>query len=371
VECFIRNYEWEKNPGECEYKLTENGEIRKGNITSVKEFGIYGASKYIRVTTDIDRSTMELSDLRNPIWHQEQLFLKVMVQGKASLYNYTDEYSTKFFYSVNDSLVKQLIYKKYLTYDNKVTANIAFCQQLLNYVNCANTPISSIRDMDYKQGDLERYFKNYNACAGNTAIVFDHKLNKGKFNLRITPGINYTSFSMFVISHSTPYRRIDFDNQTNFRLGFEAEYLLPFYNNKFGILLEPTYQSYTSKKEFGAKVAAINYNSIELLAGIRYYFFLNDNTKIFINGMLNSVASSNLNSKIEIPNDLDNTVMPFKIKEKFNVAYGGGIDYKRLSVEFRFYSNQKIMDDGYGWSSEYQKISLILGYNLSGKGHHK
>jgi alpha-amylase/alpha-mannosidase (GH57 family) len=63
--------------------------------------------------------------------------------------------------------------------------------------------------------------------------------------------------------------------------------------------------------------------------------------------------------------------MPFKIKEKFNVAYGGGIDYKRLSVEFRFYSNQKIMDDGYGWSSEYQKISLILGYNLSGKGHHK
>jgi len=371
VECFMRNYEWEKNPAECEYKLTENGEIKKGNITSVKEFGIYGASKYIRVTTNIDRSSTDLSDLRNPVWNEEQLFLKVIVQGKASLFNYTDEHSTKFFYSVKDSLIKQLIYKKYLTYSNKVTANIAFCQQLFNEVNCANTPISSISDMDYKQGDLERYFKNYNACAGTPVVDFDHKINKGKFNIRITPGMNYSSFSMFVFSHYMTYKKIDFDSQSSFRLGFEVEYLLPFYSNKFGVLLEPAFQNFNSNKEYGTKIATIKHNSIELLAGIRYYIFLNDHTKIFINGLMNSIVNRNFNSKIEIPNDLDSTLMPLTIKEKFNPAYGGGLNYKRLSAELRYYSNQKIMEDSYGWTSDYKKISLIVGYNLSGNRHNK
>jgi len=365
IECFIRNYEWEKCPSECEYKLTENGNIKKGDITSIKEFSIYGSSKYIRVNTKIDRSESELSEFRNPIWHQEQLFLKVLVQGKASLYNYEDENSSKFFYSVKDSLIQQLVYKKYLINGNQPTVNVSFRQQLLNNVNCANTTVSSIEHFDYCQGDLERYFKKYNECMGDSFIFYDRKKNRAKFNLRITPGINYSSFSMFTYSHSTTYRRIDFDGQTNFRLGLEAECILPFYKNKFGITLEPTYQYFNAQKVTESNVAEINYRSLELAVGIRYYLLLNEKTKIFIDGLINSFASSNLNSNV----DLDHSTL--KMNQKTNLALGGGIDYKRISVELRYYSFQRILDANYNWTSDYNKISFIIGYNLLKTGHNK
>lgn len=366
IGCFIKNYEWEKNPGECEYKLTENGDTKKGNITSIKEFSVYGSSKYTRVKTRIERSQTESSELRNPTLNQEQLFLKVLVQGKASLYNYTEENSTNFFYSVSDSPIQQLVCRKYLNNNNKIVINNIFRQQLLNDVNCANTTITTIKSIDYSEGALERYFKKYNECAGDSFIVYDHKINRGKFNLRVTPGIDYTSLSVFTYSRYSKSRTIDFDNQINFRLGLEAEYILPFYKNKWGILFEPTYQHFNSQKVTSSmdRAATMNYRSIEMAAGIRYYFLLNDRTKIFINGFLNSVASLNFNSKLDIPNDLDSTIRTLKMDEKSNVALGCGIDYKRLSVEFRYYSPQKIMVVSQEWTSKYQKYSFIIGCNL-------
>ncbi len=367
TECFIRNYEWEKTPVECEYKLTENGAIKKGDVTSIKEFNIYGSSKYIRANIKIDRSLTEISDARNPVWNQEHLFLKVLVQGKASLYNYTEENSIKYFYSVNDSLIQQLVFKKYLDDNNHITANIRFRQQLLNDVNCSHASISTFQRIEYREEDLVKYFRENNKCSGDTFAIYDGKINKGKFNLRITPGINSSSFSMFVVSHYTPYKKIDFDHQISFRVGLEAEYLLPFYSNKFGILAEPAYQYFNAQKAFGNKVAVIDYKSLELITGIRYYFLLNDKARIFINGLVNTGSISDFNSHVDVPNDLDSSLMPLVLKARSAVGYGGGLNYKRLSFEVRYYSKQKIIDYDYGWSSDYQKVSFIIGYNLLGK----
>jgi len=365
IECFIKNYEWEGNPVECEYKLVENGDIKKGDITSIKEFIIYGSSKYIRANTRIERSPAELSGLRNPTWNQEQLFLKVLVQGKASLYNYTEKNSNLFFYSVSDTLIQQLVCRKYLTDNNQIAVNNNFRQQLKNDVNCGNTA-NALKSIAYSEGELERHFKKFNDCIGETFTVYNHKINKGKFNLRITPGIDYASLSMFTFSNYTKYRNVDFDPQMSFRLGLEAEYILPFYKNKFGIIFEPTYQHFNAQKVIGSREreAKINYNSIELAAGIRYFILLNDNTKVFINGLVNSVASFNINSKLDLPNDLDSTIWTLKMQEKSNFALGCGLNHKRLSIEFRYYSPQKIMNFSQEWTSKYQKYSFIVGYNL-------
>jgi len=366
IECFIKNYEWDRNPVECEYKLAENGDIKRGDITSVKEFNVYGSYKYTRANIKIERSPAEISGLRNPTWKQEQLFLKVLVQGKASLYNYSEQNSNLFFYSVTDTLIQQLVCRKYLTDNNQVAINNNFRQQLVNDVNCANTAISTIKSIDYTEGVLERYFKKYNECAGGSFVVYDHKINRGKFNLRVTPGIDFASLSMFTFSNYTKYSDIDFDPQMNYRLGLEAEYILPFYKNKFGILFEPTYQHFNAQMIIGNRdrEAKINYNSIELAAGIRYFILLNDNTKIFINGLANSVASFNFNSKFDLPNDLDSTIWTLKMQEKSNFALGCGVNYKRLGIEFRYYSPQKITNYSQEWTSEYQKCSFIVGYNL-------
>jgi len=93
IDCLIKDTDWERNPQEFEYKRSENSDIEIGNLNSVKEFGIGVSSKFIRVETDIDRSITELAKLengRNPIWNREIVFLKVILEGKASLFVYRE-----------------------------------------------------------------------------------------------------------------------------------------------------------------------------------------------------------------------------------------------------------------------------------------
>ena len=93
VECFIKNIDWKNNPTDFKYRLTEEGETKTEYIESVKVFEIYGVSKFLRAVVNIDRSTSNINNLttsKNPIFIEEQLFLKVLVTGKATLYYYED-----------------------------------------------------------------------------------------------------------------------------------------------------------------------------------------------------------------------------------------------------------------------------------------
>ena len=100
VECLIKNSDWKNNPKEFDYKLSDNDSPKKGNLSTIKEFSVPGVMKFIRVDTKIDRSPMDesvLSDSINPDWSSERLFLKVLVEGKASLYFYQEDLFWRFF----------------------------------------------------------------------------------------------------------------------------------------------------------------------------------------------------------------------------------------------------------------------------------
>ena len=119
TECFIKNIDWANNPTEFEYKLTEKSEKKKATIKTVKEFSIYDTSKYVRATINIDisrNSNDELSTTKKAIFKEEELFLKVLIEGKASLYLYKYSNLTKFFFSKDGSKTEQLIFKKYLKF---------------------------------------------------------------------------------------------------------------------------------------------------------------------------------------------------------------------------------------------------------------
>ena len=134
VECLIKNIDWRNNPIEFEYMLSQNAIIQKASIKTVKEFGINGVTKYIRTTVNIDRSSDDLKNMsseRNPIFQEEQLFLKVLVEGKASLLLYENGNLTRFFFKTNDSITSQLVYKQYLA-ENRISQNNYFRQQLFS-----------------------------------------------------------------------------------------------------------------------------------------------------------------------------------------------------------------------------------------------
>jgi hypothetical protein len=175
TNCLIKNIDWKNNPIEFEYKQSENSESKTMTIKSIKEFGIDNISKYIRTTINIDRSSENinsLSDDKIPIFQEEELFLKVLVEGKATLYEYVDGNLIRYFYNNDNSTIEQLIFKSYITPENNIGRNNRFREQLWINLKCPNFKISEIENLEYKKNELVVFFIEYNECNNQEYVNF-------------------------------------------------------------------------------------------------------------------------------------------------------------------------------------------------------
>lgn len=372
TECLIKNIEWNYNPSEFTYKIEGSEKSKIASISNAKEFGIYNIFKYSRFTVKIDRSKQNLQTLsynRAPEWSEESLFLKQLVDGGAKLYQYKKSALNKFFYSIDNSNIEQLIYKVYKTNNENVAKNLTYINQLHKKVNCNNYTIEKIKKTNYNQSDLIKYFEHYNYCKNpKKQKETSFKINKGDFNLKLTPGVNFSSLSISNDEISQNKYNIDYGSNVTFRVGIEAEYVLPYNKNKWSLFIEPAYTYYKSKIEKEIPNGFINSTStldteaeiirIEMPVGVRYYLFLNNDSKIFINTAF--VLALDLDSKIKfnLRPDLDD------IGSK--VYFLGGLGYNlknKFSIEMRYYSKD-ILSNYLFWKSDNKTFSIILGYNL-------
>lgn len=173
------------------------------------------------------------------------------------------------------------------------------------------------------------------------------------FNLKLRPGFN--SSSLGIENSVTPSRNRNFDTELTFRLGLECEFILGFNKNKWAIIIEPIYQYYKAGDKAVTNLinTDIDYSSIELPIGVRHYLFLNDNSKVFINGLFNYDVV------------LNDSVRNLDAVSSLNFALGVGYNFnKRYGVEFRYHTSRDVLNDYLSWSSDYKTISVIFGYTL-------
>ncbi len=356
TNCLIRNIDWKNNPKEFEYKISEQTKKERLTIESVKEFGIDNVSKYIRFDVDIDRSSNYLNLLSNdkePKFKNEKLFLKVIIEGKASLFKYQDNSITRYFYQTSLLGINQLIFKKYKTTENKVRTNNEFRRQLYNNLKCSDISMADLKSIDYSKKALLKIFKKYNNCNNLGFINFEKKVKSDLFNLNIRPGLN--SSSLVVDNNHLIDRRMDYGNELAFRIGLEFEIIMKFNKNKWAVIIEPTYQSFKAKDKIITNIINpnVNYKSIELPVGLRHYLFLNNNSKIFINGSF--IYDIVLHSQVR---NLDTA-------SSNNFAMGIGYNYnKKYSVELRYQTKRNLTKGYVLRNSDYKTISLIFGYTL-------
>jgi hypothetical protein len=360
INCQIKNIDWDSNPTEFEYRLSIDDESKTATIKSAKGFGIDNISKYIRSTLDIDRSAENINNLsydRKPIFKEETLFLKVLVEGKANLYEYKDGNLTRYFYNKESSSIEQLVYKSYKTENNKIGKNNRFKNQLWNDLKCSSFKINMANNLKYQKNELIDYFAKYNECNNGAYINYEEKQKKDLFNLSFRPGVNISTLSIQnSVSNS---RNTDFGSELAFRFGIEAEFIMPFNKNKLALIIEPTYQYFNSEKEITNQNVKAEYTSIELPIGVRHYFFLNKNSKFFINGSFIIDLSSD-NSKINFESGTD-----LEIKTRNNLAFGLGYKHNdRYSLELRYQTSREILSDFVAWNSDYQTFSVIFGYSI-------
>jgi len=358
INCLIKNVGWQDNPTAIDYKLDEKADKTNATIEDIKEFAVLNEFKYIRSEVMIDRSGSSLKNLssnRKAEFQKETLFLKVILEGKASLYYYEDKDLRRFFYNVDNGEIKQLTFKEYYNKDNKIATNDRYKQELWNHLQCSTINMSKVKGLSYKKRALTKFFQYYNDCHQHQSINYDQQ-NKDEtdlFRLNLRPGVNSSTLTIQNQLLVVNARKI---SGIGFRLGTELEFLMPFNQGKWAIILEPTYQSFNQTIEDDN--IEVNYQSVEVPFGLRHYFFFNQNSKIFINGALvldfpfASTLKAGTNTNLEL-------------NSRINFALGMGYKFMdRYSLELRYLSNREILSDYQSWYTEFQTISFSLGYSI-------
>ena len=357
--CLIRNADWKNNPTTFEYKISETSETLKGSLQDAQEFGISNTVKYKRFAVKVDRSssqTEKLSNKRAPEFMDETLLLKVLVEGKGSLYQFNDDGILRFFYSLDNSGATQLIYKEYRMKDVRAI-NDSYKQQLWNELKCQGLTETAARETAYSTSSLIKYFKQYNICVQSPAKVFGENDNKVIVNLTLRPGVVFSSLS--VSNELTGVDNMDFGNNTSLRFGLEVELVLPFNKNKWSLVLEPTYQKFETDLHSGPYSGHINYSSIELPFGVRRYFFLSKNMDVFMN------AQFLFDIPIESSVDIDAGTEDLAVKNNGSFTAGMGFNLKeKVSIELRYQFNRQLFNGFTFMDTRFHGIAIIAGYTF-------
>lgn len=366
-EGLIKNLDWKNNPNQFEFKTSESSKTELFKINNVSSFGIENKVKYIRSKTKIDNSSNfigSLSSAKEPEYTEQEVFLKQVVEGNNNLYEYTSSSTKLFFYQIKGGELTPLVYKKYLIEENKVAENNEYKKQLKEVKGCSDVAGNDNIAIRYTTKELTDFFTKANSCDGGSVNYYNIETSQKKklFHVSIKPGVNFSSYS---IEHAMmpDFYNVDFGSKTGFRIGAEAEFVLPFNNNKIAIVLEPNYQYFKSEKTIDASTnrgVKVKYSSLEIPVGARYYMFLDHKSKIFLNAfcVFDAVLGG---SKVEY----DYTFASPSFQSSMNFAFGAGYKYAdRYSVEFRAYTKRNMLPGGTGMTSGYNNLSIILGYTL-------
>lgn len=357
TECLIKNLAWKNNPVSIEYKLSEGEDTKIKTINEISEFSVNNAYKYKRFTTNVDRSEIvldKLSTLKEPEWKKETVLLKILVEGKITLYQYEDSNFIKYFYSTGDHTVaEQLIYKEYIK-EGRIAENNMFRQQLYNLMKGNGSDMDKYKNIRYKKDALVKLFVDYNGVNGEHVNDLSKKQNIGSVNLKFTPG---ATFSTLKLSNAiAPSYHQDFGSKAGFRIGAELEYIMPFNNNKWSLFIDPNYQSYSNSEKKGTQQTKAEYNHIELPIGLRHYMFLNKEAKFFVDGAY--ILSMPIgDAYLQYGGNI------LEVQRNSALAIGAGFSYKNYSIEVRQNIKHGIIDYIY-WEGSYSTTNIILGYKL-------
>jgi hypothetical protein len=369
IECLIKNEDWRFSPESFVFRETETAPERKGTLLDIQSFGIGDYVRYERHTVDIDRSSSDnlktISSEKGPAFEEETLFLRLMLDGEIRLLIYEDNALNRFFYQIEEETPQQLIYKKYLTNENVIRTNNTYRQQMRNlFKDCPSIPESDLDRANYFGKTIVKLFSRYSECKGSEIVNYAER-NKKPFIFHITPRVGGSlnnNTSVEFMASILPQRNTDFSSKLIPRLSLEVEFLLPFNRNKWSILVEPTYRSYSDRQQLQVETVEIDLNTFDIPIGLRHYFFLGSNSKVFLN--FAGLISIPINSEIRITRDFG-TIRTFDIASNGNFALGAGYKFKdKLSVELR---GQLL--EGYATKAPriitgHKVYSLIFGYSI-------
>lgn len=244
-----------------------------------------------------------------------------------------------------------------------IMKNERFKQQLKVLLACEKLSEKDLDKTDYIQSDLMNLFFIYNNCDNenpiNSKISDDNSLN-----ISVVAGVRNASF----VVDNVGLKKGDFGNTTSFSFGLDMEYVFPFNKKHFSFFIEPTYQYYKptsfvySQTSANDYYATMDYKSLELPFGFRYYKGLSSSSQFFLE--LAGVADYPAIGKSKVI--FEHGFNPiYTARNSFNLAYGAGIRYlEKFILKIKYGAGRPVISTEPSMTARYKYLSATFGYTF-------
>lgn len=369
----INYQDWKKTPETISFKSGANEITYKPE--DLLSFQVEG-DKYISKLVDLDVTQQQLNkmtDTEEVRFEKRHVFLNVLVQGNANLYEYFD-YRTHFF-AEKEGEFMELIYRKKLQKGNQ---DLMIFKKYLGQLNVMFNDCSSIRvsdNLDYRRIPLAKVFEKYNACAAgdDSQEVYTKELSREKGAFHITAGLAFSNFNL-----ESPLRILEnFDGGSFITPSFGLAYDTPISKNrnKWTLRAELLYSMFKGEfepselKTITEGKMFLEQNTLVVNALLRYKIkSKNDNLFPFINfGPGFSYVLSNDNTidykRNNATTDDTQTINIGSVESYFSLNVGAGVIFNRFTAEARFMITDKVLGSVHNKNS-ITNIGLMVGYQL-------
>ena len=360
---------------DIKFKGSSDNDYKTLDTENITEFGIEDKYKSVKHTVQIDISDAsqgQVSANKDATWQKQTLFLNVILEGDATFYSYTTSKNTKYFYKVKDRKMEpeQLLYRKYTSGSNSTSENNKYRQQLYNEMNCNDANTESFLNLKYNRGDLLNYFKEYNACKKSEIKIYRNKTDNYKWGYySVFAGFYHSTFNLSGINPAQ-------DNVNDITFSAGAELLIFMKSEKLGLFLRTEYEkidseisTYRQSPYSGViteNIYEINGTLINFYIGPRYYFELNHNNKLLIDGSAVFTVSSGDLTILPVAQAsgefIEGNPINISLTSAVSGNFGIGYTYKnKYSIEARYTFNRNLINDS---GMPFKAQSGVAGINL-------
>lgn len=193
IQGTLKNRDWEESPLFIEFKSTDEKKYKKYIPEELKSFQTDDI-KYISKEVVVDKASDDLQDLESEPRYdtlKTTVFLKQLVKGKVSLYEYNAHLSAMNYFVENEQgEIQRLVYKRFINGESKIQEVLKYKNQLSYYLfECAKSNEACEKVM-YNEKALKNIITQFNQCVGSNAEI--RKEEKLKYTLSFYGGLSYS-----------------------------------------------------------------------------------------------------------------------------------------------------------------------------------
>ncbi|OYU83022.1 MAG: hypothetical protein CFE24_13260 [Flavobacterium sp. BFFFF2] len=308
----IQDQDWENLPDNIKFK-TSGGLVKKIAVDSLRGFSVDQVCKFNRQMLDLDveyTGDYTLSSLQpNPDFQKSDIWIKTLIEGKISLYEFNASKKPYFYYSIDGgTTILPLIYRPYQV-SNTLNENNQFRRDLARTMGITEGS-NSIFTCPYKEEKLIDLVVKYNAQFDpGKQITYKEKINFRRINGNLKMGLANSTFSMENVPDLIPDSNNSFTRNTSvsskfvkFRPSFELELNYSTKYKKWSVLLETALLDYSSSNPVEDLNIEVNYNAVNAIIGLKRYFTVFNKNVYLQAGISYEVFSLNREYKLNFMN---------------------------------------------------------------------